>query len=85
MVYIHPPMTATAPPAFLAANEAIIPLGRGGEPEEVAELMVFLMSDEPRFITCAEIPIDGGQTSGGIAKFLSDAVQGDQPPGGQAT
>lgn len=44
-------MTATAPTAFLAANEAITPLGRGGEPEEVAELMVFLMSDESRFIT----------------------------------
>jgi 3alpha(or 20beta)-hydroxysteroid dehydrogenase len=76
--YIHTPMTATAPPAFLAANEAITPLGRGGQPEEVAELMVFLMSDESRFITGAEIPIDGGQTSGAIAKVLSDAVRGDQ-------
>ena len=37
--------------------------------------MVFLMSDESRFITGAEIPIDGGQTSAGIAKFLSDAVR----------
>jgi 3alpha(or 20beta)-hydroxysteroid dehydrogenase len=83
--YIRTPMTATAPPEFLAANEAITPLGRGGEPEEVAELMIFLMSDESRFITGAEIPIDGGQTSGGIAKFLSEAVRGDQPPGGQAT
>jgi 3alpha(or 20beta)-hydroxysteroid dehydrogenase len=30
--YIHTQMTATAPPAFLAANEAITPLGRGGQP-----------------------------------------------------
>lgn len=42
------------------------------------ELMVFLMSDESRFITGAEIPVDGGQTSGAIAKVLSDAVRGDQ-------
>jgi 3alpha(or 20beta)-hydroxysteroid dehydrogenase len=76
--YIQTPMTASAPATFLAANEALTPLGRGGRPEEVAELMVFLMSDESRFITGAEIPIDGGQTSGGIAKFLSDAVR---PPG----
>lgn len=76
--YIQTPMTASAPAPFLAANEALTPLGRGGRPEEVAELMVFLMSDESRFITGAEIPIDGGQTSGGIAKFLSDAVR---PPG----
>jgi 3alpha(or 20beta)-hydroxysteroid dehydrogenase len=75
--YIRTPMTATASAAFLAANETLTPLGRGGEPEEVAELMVFLMSDESRFITGAEIPIDGGQTSSGIAKFLSDAVRSD--------
>jgi 3alpha(or 20beta)-hydroxysteroid dehydrogenase len=50
----------------------------------VAELMVFLMSDESRFISGAEIPIDGGQTSGGIAKILSDAVAGNPTPGGEA-
>ncbi len=76
--YIHTPMTASTPPAFLAANEAITPLGRGGQPEEVAELMVFLLSDESRFITGAEIPIDGGQTSGAIAKVVSDALREDQ-------
>jgi 3alpha(or 20beta)-hydroxysteroid dehydrogenase len=81
--YIHTPMTATAPPAFLTANETITPLGRGGNPGEVAELMVFLMSDESRFISGAEIPIDGGQTSGGIAKYLSDAIRSAQPRGGQ--
>jgi 3alpha(or 20beta)-hydroxysteroid dehydrogenase len=78
--YIQTPMTASAPPTFLAANETLTPLGRGGQPEEVAELMVFLMSDESRFITGAEIPIDGGQTSGGIAKFLSDAVRPPEDP-----
>ncbi|HEX3978926.1 MAG TPA: SDR family oxidoreductase [Solirubrobacteraceae bacterium] len=77
--YIQTPMTASAPEAFLTANEAITPLGRGGQPEEVADLMVFLMSDESRFVTGAEIPIDGGQTSGGIAKFLSDAVRPPEP------
>jgi 3alpha(or 20beta)-hydroxysteroid dehydrogenase len=77
--YIHTPMTASAPETFLAANHALTPLGRGGRPEEVAELMVFLMSDESRFITGAEIPIDGGQSGGGIAKFLSDAVRRPEP------
>ena len=77
--YIHTPMTASASPGFLAANETLTPLGRGGQPEEVAELMVFLMSDESRFITGAEIAIDGGQTGGGIAKFLSDAVREARP------
>ena len=42
--------------------------------------MVFLMSDESRFITGAEIPIDGGQSSGGSAKYLTDAVRTAERP-----
>ncbi len=73
--YIHTPMTANAPETFLQANLDVTPLSRGGQPEEVAELMVFLMSDESRFISGAEIPIDGGQVAGGVSKFMSEAVR----------
>lgn len=72
--YIETPMTATAPAPFLRANIELTPLARSGRPEEVAELMVFLMSDESRFITGTEITVDGGQVAGGISKFLSDAT-----------
>jgi NAD(P)-dependent dehydrogenase (short-subunit alcohol dehydrogenase family) len=37
-----------------------IPLGRLGEPSEVAEMCVYLLSDESRFVTGAEFIIDGG-------------------------
>jgi 3(or 17)beta-hydroxysteroid dehydrogenase len=40
-----------------------IPLGRLGEPSEVAELCVYLLSDEARFVTGAEFAIDGGLTA----------------------
>jgi 3(or 17)beta-hydroxysteroid dehydrogenase len=40
-----------------------IPLGRLGEPAEVAELCVYLLSDESRFVTGAEFAIDGGLTA----------------------
>lgn len=73
--FIATPMTATAPPSFRAANEALTPLGRAGEPHEVAEIMVFLMSDESRFISGADIPVDGGFSGGATAKALSDAVR----------
>jgi NAD(P)-dependent dehydrogenase (short-subunit alcohol dehydrogenase family) len=37
-----------------------IPLGRFGRPPEVADLCVYLLSDESRFVTGAEFTIDGG-------------------------
>jgi 3(or 17)beta-hydroxysteroid dehydrogenase len=40
-----------------------IPLGRFGTAQEVAELCVYLLSDESRFVTGAEIAIDGGLTA----------------------
>jgi 3(or 17)beta-hydroxysteroid dehydrogenase len=40
-----------------------VPMGRFGEPEEVAALAVFLASDESSFITGAEMVIDGGFTA----------------------
>ena len=73
--YIQTPMTASAPEAFLEANNAATPLGRGGTVDEVAPLVVFLVSDESSFISGAEIPVDGGQWSHGGAKSLSDALR----------
>jgi NAD(P)-dependent dehydrogenase (short-subunit alcohol dehydrogenase family) len=42
---------------------ADIPLGRLGEPAEVADLCVYLLSDAAAFVTGADFPIDGGLTA----------------------
>lgn len=58
-------MTASVTPAFRDANIAETPLGRVGTVEDVAPLVVFLLSDDTSFITGAEIPVDGGLTAHG--------------------
>lgn len=48
------------PEAVHALMAASIPLGRYGEPSDVASLVLFLCSDEASFLSGAAIPIDGG-------------------------
>ena len=73
--YIETPMPASAPETLLEANRAVTPLVRGDTVDELAPLVVFLISDESSFISGAEIPVDGGQWAHGGAKSLSDALR----------
>lgn len=50
--------------AAFARFGASHPLGRIGEPEEVAELIAFLVSDKAAFLTGSDYRIDGGLTAG---------------------
>jgi NAD(P)-dependent dehydrogenase (short-subunit alcohol dehydrogenase family) len=52
-----------AEPGIRERFEAKIPIGRIGQPEDVAQLALFLASDESSFITGSLIVIDGGVTS----------------------
>lgn len=61
---LHDRMRATGD--FDAAHKAFVarqPMGRLGRPEEVAELVVYLASDESAFMTGNAIAIDGGWTN----------------------
>jgi len=44
----------------LAEAESFIPMGRVGEPEDIADVIVFLASDSARYLTGQVIPVDGG-------------------------
>lgn len=54
---------ANAPKEMIDNITATIPVGRGGQPAECAELAVFLASDRAAFINGAAIVIDGGQSA----------------------
>ncbi len=47
--------------AFLKHSESTHPLGRVGQPEEIADLIAFLASDRAAWITGATYSIDGGR------------------------
>ncbi len=49
--------------ALRKARIATIPLGRIGRPADVAEMAVFLASEESSWLTGAAIPLDGGLTA----------------------
>ena len=53
-------MTGLAQDELLKKQEAKIPLGRMGTPEEVAQVAVFLASDAASYVTGAIVPMDGG-------------------------
>jgi len=61
---ISPGLTRTPQTeAFITDKDiARTPLGRVGTPEDIAAVALFLASDDARFVTAADIVVDGGQS-----------------------
>lgn len=45
-------------------RQSRVPMGRPGQPDEIANAALFLLSDEASFITGVALPVDGGATAG---------------------
>lgn len=68
---VHPGMIATNiqgvaledNAANYDATMALVPMGYMGAPEDIANMNLFLASDEARYITGAEMVVDGGMTA----------------------
>ena len=76
---VCPSMTKTAMSEGIREDDQLleaflrrIPLGRPGEPEDVASVVAFLASDDARFVTGANLPVDGGvSASNGQPNFMA--------------
>ena len=56
-------VAAPDPDRERAENESSIPLGRFGQPGDIAAAVAFLLSDEAGYITGTNLVVDGGRTS----------------------
>jgi 3-oxoacyl-[acyl-carrier protein] reductase len=57
---VNTPAMANVPAAAIAAEVARTPLGRLGEPADIADVVAFLVSDDVRWITGQRISAGGG-------------------------
>ena len=60
--YIHTPILASMPEKVLQMIEDKVPMGRLGQPEEIANTYAWLASDEASYINGAVIEVSGGVT-----------------------
>ena len=67
-------MVAALPAEIVERISAPIPLGRIGEPEEVANVFLFLASDISSYVTGTVISVDGAAQTTEIMKLLRFSV-----------
>ncbi|MFJ5860208.1 glucose 1-dehydrogenase [Pseudarthrobacter sp. NPDC092439] len=63
---VHPGVISTPMTAGLEMDMSRVAIGREGHPGEVANLVLYLASNESSFVTGAEFVIDGGDTAGTV-------------------
>jgi NAD(P)-dependent dehydrogenase (short-subunit alcohol dehydrogenase family) len=58
---IRTPLTIRQSPDVIARIVSTVPMGRMGEPDEVAKAALYLASDDSSFVTGVELFVDGGR------------------------
>lgn len=63
---VHPGVIQTPMTEGMTFDTGHVPLHRIGQPSEIAQLAVYLASEESSFVTGAEFVVDGGETAGTV-------------------
>lgn len=61
-------------PALVAALQSVIPMQQMAQPQQIAEVVLFLLGPQSAYITGADLAVDGGVTGGGIFWPVGRAV-----------
>ena len=61
--YVDTPILSQVPNDMKQAMASQMPIGRLGKDNEIANLIIYLLSEKASFITGAVVPIDGGYTA----------------------
>lgn len=62
--FVETDMTASMPEKVLEMVKSRIPVGRIGQPEDIASAYLYLASDEASFVSGATLSVDGGSVTG---------------------
>lgn len=78
---VHPGLVGTAllggADAFVRAAVDSIPAGRMGRPDEITDVVLFLLSDRSTYMTGSEVTVDGGLVSNGLYHRIVAEAGGD--------
>ncbi|MEV1130485.1 SDR family oxidoreductase [Agromyces sp. NPDC049794] len=75
--FILTPINAGMDERFREAQLSMTPMRRAGNVAEVAEVVLFLLSDAASFVTGIELPVDGGFSAHGGSMAIFNALEKD--------
>jgi len=64
--------------AYRNITTLMTPMGRGAQSEEIAQVVLFLCSDEASYINGAEIPVDAGYCSIGLPRLRQKLIHDEE-------